>query len=125
MAVEAIGRLYAEKFALEIACLRIGSFEERPRERRHLATWVSPRDLAGFVRAALTARGLGFAALYAVSHNTRRFRDLAAGRALGYTPVDDAEAFAGDIEGSEAPLAGPQSGEYTAAEYTLRHLRPR
>jgi hypothetical protein len=39
--------------------------------------------------------------------------------------VDDAESFAGDIEGSEAPLADPQSGEHTAAEYTLRHLRTR
>ncbi|MEU1457395.1 hypothetical protein [Streptomyces avermitilis] len=52
-AIEAVGRLYADKFDVSVICLRIGSFEEAPTESRHLATWLSPRDAVGFCRAAL------------------------------------------------------------------------
>src|SRR6185437_14796202 len=41
---EALGWLYADKFGLEVICIRIGSFAERPREVRELATWLSPAD---------------------------------------------------------------------------------
>lgn len=125
VAVEALGRLYADKFGLSVVCLRIGSFEDMPSERRHLATWLSPRDCLGFVRAALTVPDTRFATVYAVSANTRRFWDIEAASALGYTPVDDAEAFAsgipedGDGDGAQDDLQG---GVYAGAEYTLRHL---
>ncbi|MFE7712963.1 NAD-dependent epimerase/dehydratase family protein [Streptomyces sp. NPDC057486] len=123
VAVEALGRLYADKFGLSVVCLRIGSFEDAPTERRHLATWLSPRDCLGFIRAALTASDINFATVYAVSANTRRFWDLEAGSAMGYTPVDDAEAFAPRIP-SEGGAAEHelQGGAYADAEYTLRHL---
>ncbi|MFE7244311.1 hypothetical protein [Streptomyces sp. NPDC057580] len=123
VAVEALGRLYADKFGLSVVCLRIGSFEDAPTERRHLATWLSPRDCLGFVRAALTTSDINFATVYAVSANTRRFWDVEAGSALGYTPVDDAEAFAPRMppEG-DATEHDLQGGAYTNAEYTLRHI---
>ncbi|WP_228077852.1 NAD-dependent epimerase/dehydratase family protein [Streptomyces profundus] len=38
VAVEALGRLYADKFGLSVVCLRIRSFEDAPSERRHLST---------------------------------------------------------------------------------------
>jgi uronate dehydrogenase len=123
VAVEALGRLYADKFGLSVVCMRIGSFEDAPSERRHLSTWLSPRDGLGFVRAALTAPDVRFATVYAVSANTRRFWDIDAGVDLGYVPVDDAEVFA-----SRLPAAGglavsdPQGGVYAGTEYTLRHL---
>src|SRR5690606_22347832 len=44
VAVEALGRLYADKFGLQVVCLRIGSLEPEPSEPRHLATWLSPDD---------------------------------------------------------------------------------
>ncbi|SEH00999.1 uronate dehydrogenase [Nonomuraea solani] len=119
VAVEALGRLYADKFGLSVVCLRIGSFEDEPADRRHLATWLSPRDCLGFVRAALTAPGIDFTAAYAVSANTRRFWDVEP--ALGYTPVDDAEAFAARIPPEEAEH-DVQGGAFAGAEYTLRHL---
>ncbi|MFA1547018.1 NAD-dependent epimerase/dehydratase family protein [Actinomadura chokoriensis] len=123
VAVEALGRLYADKFNLSVVCLRIGSFEDVPTERRHLATWLSPRDCLGFVRAALTASDINFAAVYAVSANKRRFWDIEAGAALGYTPVDDAEVFAPRIppEG-DAAEHDPQGGVYASPEYTLRYI---
>ncbi|GGN60764.1 TDP-glucose-4,6-dehydratase [Streptomyces albiflavescens] len=126
-AVEALGRLYSDKFGLSVICLRIGSFEHVPTEPRHLATWLSPRDTVGYIRAALTApRSTRFATAYAVSANTRRFWELPEPAVLDYAPVDDAELHAGDIPGADLPADpdAPQAGVYALPEFTLRHLRP-
>jgi uronate dehydrogenase len=120
VAVEALGRLYADKFGLSVVCLRIGSFEEEPRDTRHLATWLSPRDCVGFVRAALTAPDASFTTVYAVSANTRRYWDTSD--ALGYVAVDNAEMFAGKVSGVEPAPDSPQGGVYAEAAYTLRHI---
>lgn len=126
-AVEALGRLYADKFGLSVVCLRIGSFEHLPTESRHLATWLSPRDAVGFIRAALTAPpSTPFATVYAVSANTRRFWELPDPTELAYTPVDNAELHAAGIAptGFPADPASPQAGPYALPEFTLKHLRP-
>ncbi|MGC5014250.1 NAD-dependent epimerase/dehydratase family protein [Streptosporangium sp. DT93] len=122
VAVEALGRLYADKFGLQVVCLRIGSMELEPTSPRHLATWLSPRDCAGFVWAALTAPDVTFTAAYAVSANTRRFWEL--DERLGYRPLDDAEIYAGRFPGTAGHLSGddPQGGDFAAADFTLRHL---
>ncbi|PRX92289.1 NAD-dependent epimerase/dehydratase family protein [Allonocardiopsis opalescens] len=124
VAVEALGQLYADKFGLQVVALRIGSFEAEPTETRHLATWLSPRDLVGFTRAALTATGVTYTAAYAVSANTRRFWDLTAGQTqLGYRPLDNAADFAADFPDDD-PFwtGGPQGGRYADPGYTLPHL---
>ncbi|MEU8245945.1 NAD(P)-dependent oxidoreductase [Nonomuraea sp. NPDC048916] len=117
VAVEALGRLYADKFGLRVVCLRIGSLEAEPTEPRHLATWLSPRDCAGFVLAALTHPDVRFAAAYAVSANTRAFWELTDD--LGYRPLDDAESHG--IAGGESFFAEgtPQGGGYADPVYTL------
>ncbi|MFG2003185.1 NAD-dependent epimerase/dehydratase family protein [Spirillospora sp. NPDC048911] len=120
VAVEALGRLYVDKFGLEVVCLRIGSFEAEPTEARHLATWLSPRDCAGFVRAALTVE-TDFLVAYAVSANTQRFWELSD--ELGYVPQDDAETRAAEITGTFAIGQRPQGGEFAAPGYTLEHGR--
>ncbi|WP_433430106.1 NAD-dependent epimerase/dehydratase family protein [Nonomuraea sp. CA-141351] len=121
VALEALGRLYADKFGLQVVCLRIGSLEPVPSEPRHLATWLSPYDCAGFVWAALTRPGLTFTAAYAVSANARRFWEL--DDRLGYRPRDDAEAYVRQIPGADGYFAGDQlqGGDYATADYTLRH----
>lgn len=43
---EALGRFYADEYGFQVRCVRIGSCVERPRTLRHLATWLSPGDLA-------------------------------------------------------------------------------
>ena len=118
VAVEALGRLYADKFGLDVVCLRIGSLEARPGQPRHLATWLSHRDCAGFVLAALTVPSPGFLAAYAVSANARRFWEL-DGR-LGYTPRDDAASY--DIPDTFVGPGVPQGGDFAAPAFTLRHL---
>ncbi|WP_177154069.1 NAD(P)-dependent oxidoreductase [Streptomyces sp. 2131.1] len=126
-AVEALGRLYADKFGVSVICLRIGSFEEAPTESRHLATWLSPRDAVGFCRAALTAPlSTRFATAYAVSANTRRFWELPGESELDYTPVDNAETHASHIPDADVPAdpGAPQAGPYALPEFTLKHIRP-
>ncbi|MFI6296424.1 NAD-dependent epimerase/dehydratase family protein [Nonomuraea sp. NPDC050790] len=122
-AVEALGHLYADKFGLKVISLRIGSLEPEPVDARHLATWLSPRDCAGYFAAALTTPVTGFVAGYAVSANARRFWELPD---LGYTPLDNAEAFAARIPDADAFFTSttPQGGPFAAPAYTLPHLPP-
>jgi uronate dehydrogenase len=120
---EALGRLYVDRYRLEVACLRIGSFDERPSSPRHLSTWLSHGDAVRLVHAGLIAPDLRFAIVYGISANTRRWWDLEPGRALGYHPVDDAEAYAADIVAAhgEPDLADPTEallgGEFTGPEF--------
>ena len=117
VAAEATVSLYTDRHDLSGVALRIGSFLPRPETTRHLATWLSPADCVRMVQAALSAELDGFAVLYGISANTRAWWDLAPGRALGYDPQDDAEAYAAEVapgpdddaEGSRVggPYAGP------------------
>jgi uronate dehydrogenase len=95
---EATGRLYADKAGLQVICLRIGFFRDRPLEERHLAVWISPGDMARLVRCAVEAPGIHYEIVYGISNNTRRWWDLARAReVLGYAPQDDAEAYAAEL----------------------------
>jgi uronate dehydrogenase len=95
---EAMGRLYADKAGLQVICLRIGFFQDRPLEERHLAVWISPGDMGRLVRAAIAAPNIRYEVVYGISRNTRRWWDLDRAREiLGYEPQDDAEAYAAEL----------------------------
>ena len=66
-ACEALCSLYHDRHGLTVACLRIGSFRDRPTTRRHLSTWLSPGDTVRLVDACLRAPDLGFAIVYGIS----------------------------------------------------------
>jgi uronate dehydrogenase len=118
---EALGRLYADKYGLEVVCLRIGSFAERPTTPRQLSIWLSPRDCVQLVRCCLDGPAVDFAVVYGVSANTRSWwKDDAAAR-LGYRPQDNAEEFAAQIEepspGAPSRLADRlQGGSFVEAD---------
>ena len=119
---EALGRLYADKHGLSVACLRIGSFRERPQNARQLATWISPRDLVQLVRCCIDAPDYRFLVLYGVSGNARcRWRNPAADF-LGYRPQDNAEDFAAELAGRPSAAGDPagefHGGEFCALEFT-------
>jgi uronate dehydrogenase len=102
---ETLGRLYADKYGLEVVCLRFGSLSERPSRSRQLSIWLSPRDCLQLVRCCLEAPAVGFIVVYGVSANSRSWwQDEAAAR-LGYRPQDDAEEFASQID--EPPPGAP------------------
>jgi NAD+ dependent glucose-6-phosphate dehydrogenase len=107
---EAVGRFASEECGMTVICLRIGSVlpsddpwaaaqaeggddaQVRERWARYRATWLSHRDCAGLVAAALHAE-VSFAVVYGVSANPRRFWDLEPGRRLlGWWPQDTAPA---------------------------------
>lgn len=123
VAGEALGSLYADKFDLSFVSVRIASFEKAPLERRHLSTWLSPRDCASALLAAMRAPGVRYAAFYAVSANTRGWWDLTPGYRLGFHPVDNAEDYADAIDLS-APQSSddPQGGVNASRERTLPYL---
>ena len=90
---EALLSLYVDRYDISAVALRIGSFREQPTSTRELSTWLSPGDAVRMADAAIRATS-GFHVLYGISANTRAWWDLGPGRALGYDPKDDAEAYA-------------------------------
>ncbi len=119
---EALGRFYADKYGLSVACLRIGSFHERPEAVRHLSTWISPRDTVQLVQRCLEAPDYHFVIVYGVSANTRSRWSNAGVEVLGYRPEDDAEAYAGEIlkrgEKEDEVAARFHGGPFCAMEFT-------
>jgi uronate dehydrogenase len=117
---EAMGRMYADKFGLQVLSLRIGAYRAAPTEPRHLSVWISPRDMVELVRCGVEAGDFGYAVVYGVSANTRNFWDNREAAFLGYAPKDDAEAWSAAIlaAGPEDPLAAPfQGGGYCAKDF--------
>lgn len=98
---EATGRYYSEQFGLEVACLRIGTvnrINSPVQSVRHLATWLSHRDLTQLAEKSLTAP-LKFEIFYGVSNNTWRFWDIDhAANKIGYAPVDNAEDWRDQLQ---------------------------
>jgi nucleoside-diphosphate-sugar epimerase len=107
-AMEALARLYVDRFGLDIVCVRVGLWFPTPPQTRGLATWLSPDDGARLVEAALAVPNPGFRLVWGVSRNTRRWWSLAEGEAIGYFPKDDAEVFAAEriAEFGEPDFAG-------------------
>ncbi|HEV7727813.1 MAG TPA: NAD(P)-dependent oxidoreductase [Modestobacter sp.] len=121
--MEALGSLYVDRYGLDVVCLRIGSAFPEPTTVRQLATWLSPTDTVGLVDAALRAPSPGFAVVWGVSDNTRRWWDLTAARALGYESVDDAEVYAAELlevhgePDPTDPVHARVGGEYATAAF--------
>ncbi|HET6877113.1 MAG TPA: NAD(P)-dependent oxidoreductase [Jatrophihabitans sp.] len=123
---EALGRYYADRYGIQVACLRIGTFTDRPRDMRTLATWLSPADCARLVDACLRSPELDYAIVWGVSANTRRTWSLAAGHALGYRPQDDAEQFAGSLETpTPDPTDGLVGGGFTSPGFGIDEVLSR
>jgi uronate dehydrogenase len=108
---ETLGRLYADKHGIEVACLRIGAFRARPGNARELGAWLSHRDMAQLARRCVDAAPFHFLVLYGVSANKRALwgGDDAARAHVGFVPQDNAETFAAELEDKR-----PAPGEVAA-----------
>jgi uronate dehydrogenase len=112
---EAVGRLYADKFGLQVVAVRIGSFEEKPSEPRHLHTWLSLDDAVRLFVACLSPASFDFLAIYGVSANTRSWWPQGeVANILGYRPQDNAEDHADTIPDADETWQG---GRFTARDY--------
>ncbi len=114
---EALGRLYADKHGMSVACLRIGTFRtpDCPSEPRQLLSWVSHRDLAQLVQRCIDHPKYHFLVAYGVSNNRRSRWSNKGINFLGYAPQDDSEVFAEEILAKglvEDPLAAPFHGGF-------------
>lgn len=120
---EALGRLYADKYGLSVACLRIGTFIEpdRPKDARQLLTWISHRDMVQLVRRCIDYPHYHFVVVYGVSNNLRSRWDNSNAKFLGYRPEDNSEVFAAEIlargEKENAIAAQFHGGFYTPMEF--------
>jgi uronate dehydrogenase len=116
---EAVGRLYADKWKLEVVCLRIGSFAERPTSTHAMGMWLSPRDAVQLFTKAVTVAGVGYLIVFGLSRNRRSWWDNPGQHVLGYEPIDDAETAAGEELKRESALASTllQGGTYTAQDF--------
>ncbi|GEM45937.1 NAD-dependent epimerase/dehydratase family protein [Deinococcus cellulosilyticus] len=94
---ESLGRMYHDRYGLEVVCQRIGTFAETPTEMRHLCTWISFRDMVQLTRVCLNHPNPGFAIVYGLSGNTRNFADNRLAEQMGYHPQDNAEAFLSEL----------------------------
>ncbi|GAB2918156.1 NAD(P)-dependent oxidoreductase [Paraburkholderia jirisanensis] len=99
---EALGRLYADKHGMSVACLRIGSFraDDTVSAPRHLNTWISHRDMVQLTQRCIDHPDYHFVIAYGVSNNARNRWSNANARFLGYQPQDDAELGAARIAAS-------------------------
>lgn len=92
IASEALGSLYATRFGLRVISVRICTFGAQPEPGRGHATWLAPDDLVRLVEASASAPH-GHHVVWGVSNNSAAWFPLAAGRRIGYAPVEDAAAF--------------------------------
>jgi uronate dehydrogenase len=117
---EQLGSLYADKYGLEVFCIRIGNVAPEPVDKRRLSIWISPRDLAQLVSIGVDNPDVHFEIVYGVSGNKRSWYNNTNARSLGYRPVDDSESHAVEVLAKEKPgdpLAETyQGGTFVTAE---------
>ena len=116
---EALGSLYADKYGMEVVCMRIGNVNPKPMDKRRLSIWLSPRDLAQLVSIAVDRPGIRFEIVYGVSGNRRSWYDNANAERLGYKPQDDSEAWAEEVLAKTIPGADPRTEKYQGGTFVL------
>ena len=112
VAGEAIGSLYADRYGMDVICLRIGVCFGAPGLPEFLGGWLSPDDCARLLEASLIAPSPGYRIVWGVSANTRRTLSLAGAGQLGYEPQDDSEVFAEDVFAGHGPPAPDDPGPH-------------
>jgi uronate dehydrogenase len=108
---EALGSLYADKYGMQVFCMRIGNVNPKPIDKRRLSIWFSPRDLAQLVTIGIEHPDIRFEIVYGISANKRAWYDNSNAYRLGYRPQDDSETYAAEI------LAREKAGDPVAEQY--------
>ncbi len=116
---EALGSLYADKYGMEVFCMRIGNVNPVPIDKRRLSIWFSPRDLAQLVTIGIEHPGIRFEIVYGVSANKRSWYDNSNAARLGYRPQDNAETHAREILAREKPGGDAKAEIYQGGVFVV------
>jgi uronate dehydrogenase len=127
---EALGRMYADKYGMEMFMIRIGNVNPVPIDKRRLSIWISPRDIAQLVSIGIDRPDIKFEIVYGISGNKRAWYDNANAFRLGYKPQDDSEPYAAEIlktdKGSGSEIAERyQGGIFCAVEAVPNPAAPK
>ena len=93
---EGLARMYADKYGMQIFCIRIGQVSPAPQYPVDESIWLSPDDLLQLVEIALERSDLEFETVYGVSDNGRRWWSLERASQLGYQPRAGCDRYVGD-----------------------------
>jgi uronate dehydrogenase len=118
---EQIGSLYADKYGMEVFCMRIGNVTVAPPDKRRLSNWISPRDFARLVSVGIDNPDIRFEIVYGVSDNRRSWYDNSNALRLGYQPQDDAERFAAEVLAKEKP-GDPRAEMYQGGNFVFAEI---
>ena len=100
---EALASLYADRYGMEMFCMRIGNVNRAPIDRRRLAIWISARDMAQLVTIGIEHPDIRFEIVYGISDNARTWFDNSNAMRLGYRPQDRSEDYGQEILKREDP----------------------
>jgi uronate dehydrogenase len=118
---ESVGRLYHDKWGMEVVCLRIGACRGEPENADQLRTWLSTPDCVRLIVTAVRNEvPAGFAIVYGVSDNSRSFWDASSARDLGFAPRDAADDFDDRFPSCDRFSSPWQGGMYTDPDYRGR-----
>ena len=118
---EQLGSLYADKYGMEVFCMRIGNVTVAPPDKRRLSNWISPRDFARLVTVGIENPNIGFEIVYGVSDNKRSWYDNSNAHRLGYQPQDDAERYAEEVLAKEKP-GDPRAEMYQGGNFVFAEI---
>jgi len=118
---EALGSLYADKYGMQVFCMRIGNVNPVPIDKRRLSILFTPRDLAQLVTIGIEHPDIRFEIVYGISGNKRAWYDNSNAFRLGYKPQDDSERWAAEVLAREPAGGDPvaerfQGGVFCVAE---------
>ncbi len=119
---ELMGRLYWFKHGVESVFLRIGSCHPEPIDARALASWLSYADLSRLMVRCVETPTVGCCVIWGASNNKAMtwWRDDAR-EALGWTPRDSADPYAGQLAGrvTDNPVVERyMGGAFCGIDYT-------
>ena len=118
---EQIGSLYADKYGMQVLCMRIGNVTIAPPDKRRLSNWISPRDFARLVSVGIDHPSIRFEIVYGVSANKRSWYDNSNALRLGYQPQDDAETYAAEVLAKEKP-GDPRAEMYQGGNFVFAEI---
>ena len=118
---EQIGSLYADKYDMEVFCMRIGNVTVAPPDKRRLSNWISPRDFARLIAVGIDNPNIRFEIVYGVSDNKRSWYDNSNAHRLGYQPQDNAERYAAEVLVKEKP-GDPRAEMYQGGNFVFAEI---